>query len=758
MKPQPITRTKSSAREMLALTALLASGSAVAAETPAQPQDTSADQKQEGETQTLGEMVVEAIRDSLYKPEKLQSPKFTAPLRDIPQTITVVPKEVIKEQNAATLRDVLRNVPGISMQAGEGGVPNGDNMSIRGFNARTDLFVDGVRDFGGYTRDPFNLEQVEVAKGPASANNGRGSTGGSVNLASKAPGKDAFTDVSLGLGSDYYGRATVDYNQPLDNVLPGMALRLNGMLHHNDTPGRDEVEQERYGLAGSLAFGLGTDTRTTFSLFHQAEDNMPDYGIPWVPTTVTGANPTALNFLSRYGDRPAPVDYDNFYGLKDRDYEHTNVTMATAALEHDFNEKLRLNSTFRVGKTRRDSMITAPRFAVDTTLAPDDGVDAVPATGNLAINRQLQARDHTDTILQNATNLLIDFETGKIEHNTVVGLEATLQDFDNSLRTADANASQTNLFNPNPNDPWNSQIRYNGNQEATSENFALYAFDTVKFNPQWQLSGGIRYDYFHTDYVTKNAAGATTLNDGRYDNLFNWRAALTYKPVEEGSIYFGYGTSSNPVAEALTLSGAETSTTNLDLDPEESETMELGAKWDLLGKKLAVSGALFRTVKTNARTQESSTEVVVLDGEQVVQGIELGATGQITEQWRVFGGYTYMDGEVTKSNNPVEDGAETTNTPEHSFSLWTVYEITDALEAGLGGQFVDSRHASTTNNRVAPSYWTLDAMAAYEINKNWSVRMNLYNLLDEEYIDRVGGGHFVPGTGRSVVFSTNYRF
>jgi len=757
MKPQPITRTKSSAREMLALTALLASGSAaVAAETPAQPQDASADQKKEGETQTLGEMVVEAIRDSLYKPENLQSPKFTAPLRDIPQTITVVPKEVIKEQNAATLRDVLRNVPGISMQAGEGGIPNGDNMSIRGFSARTDLFVDGVRDFGGYTRDPFNLEQVEVAKGPASANNGRGSTGGSVNLASKAPGKDAFTDVSLGLGSDYYGRATVDYNQPLDNVLPGMGLRLNGMLHHNDTPGRDEVEQERYGLAGSLAFGLGTDTRTTFSLFHQSEDNMPDYGIPWVPTSVTGANDTADAFLDQYGDRPAPVDYDNFYGLNDRDYEHTNVTMATAAFEHDFNEKLRLNSTFRAGKTRRDSMITAPRFAA---VGGVDDPDLDPVTGNLVINRQLQARDHTDTILQNATNLLIDFETGKIEHNAVVGLEATLQDFDNTLRTTPATASQTNLFNPDPSDPWTGTIAYNGNQAATSENFALYAFDTVKFNPQWQLSGGIRYDYFHTDYKTLSNVNAVTFDDGRYDNLFNWRAALTYKPVEEGSIYFGYGTSSNPVAEALTLSGSETSTTNLDLDPEESETFELGAKWDLFGKKLAVSGALFRTVKTNARTPDPTDgNAIVLDGEQVVQGLELGATGQITDKWRIFGGYTYMDGEVTKSGNPAEEGNETTNTPEHSFSLWTVYEITDALEAGLGGQFVDSRHASTTNNRVAPSYWTLDAMAAYEINKNWSVRMNLYNLLDEEYIDRVGGGHFVPGSSRSVVFSTNYRF
>ena len=753
-------------REALALGTLLAAAPTMAAETPA-PADKKDEPQPEGETQSLGELVVEAVRDTLYKPEKLQSVKYTEPLRDIPQTITVVPQEVIKEQNASTLRDVLKNVPGISIQAGEGGVPNGDNLSIRGFNARTDLFVDGVRDTGGYTRDPFNLAQVEVAKGPASANNGRGSTGGSVNLASKTPAREAFTDLSLGGGSDYYGRATVDYNQPLDNLLPGMGLRLNTMAHHNDVPGRDEAEQTRYGLAGSLAFGQGTDTRVTLSAFHQSEDNQPDYGIPWVPTTVTNsagnniANPTALQFLKAYGDKPAPVSYRNYYGLNDRDYEHIDTDALTAAIEHDLREGLKIVNTFRAAKTRRDSMITAPRF---TAVGGPGGSNLNPVTGNLVINRQLQARDNTDEILQNQTNLLITGKTGPVEHDAVIGMEAALQDYDNTLRTTPQTASQTNLFAPNPDDPWTGKITWNGDQHSNSETFALYAFDTLKFDKHWQLSGGGRYDYFHTAYTTRDATGKTTFDDGRYDNLFSWRAALTYKPVEEGSIYLGYGTSTNPSGEALTLNNTATSTNNVNLDPEESETLELGTKWDLLDKKLAVSAALFRTTKTNARTTDgggtSSTadDVVVLEGEQYVQGLELGATGQLTDKWRVFGGYTYMDSEIESSKNPVEVGRDVTNTPEHSFSLWTVYDLTDKLDAGLGGQFVDSRCASTTNNRVAPSYWTLDAMASYDISKNWQVRVNVYNLLDQDYIGSVGGGHFVPGATRSVVFSTNYRF
>ncbi|HMJ91691.1 MAG TPA: TonB-dependent receptor plug domain-containing protein, partial [Candidatus Acidoferrum sp.] len=257
----------------------------------------------------LPDVVVKGQQERMgdaVKPDSVQSPRYTEPLRDVPQTITVVPRALIQQQNATSLRDVLRNVPGISYQAGEGGVPAGDNLSIRGFSARTDMFVDNVRDFGGYSRDPFNVDQVEVAKGPASSYAGRGSTGGSVNLVSKTPYLEHLYGGSFGLGTDDYKRLTLDVNQPIPkSPIPGTALRLNGMWHESGVAGRDVVEDTRWGIAPSVAFGLGTPTRVTLSYFHLEQDNIPSYGIPWVPLN-TGP-------LARFSNDAPPVDFGNFY-------------------------------------------------------------------------------------------------------------------------------------------------------------------------------------------------------------------------------------------------------------------------------------------------------------------------------------------------------------------------------------------------------------------------------------------------------------
>jgi catecholate siderophore receptor len=225
------------------------------------------------------------------QPRSVASPKFTQPLRDIPQTINVITAAVMEQQGATTLREVLRNVPGITFQAGEGGVPAGDQLTIRGFSARTDIFVDGVRDFGGYTRDSFNLEQVEVAKGPASGITGRGSTGGSINQVSKTPGLTSSYGGSVGAGNAEYVRSTLDLNQPIA-ALPGAAVRLNAMWTDASVPGRDLVESQRWGVAPSIAMGLGTPTRASLSYFHLAQDNLPEYGIPWVPVN-TNPEPAA---------------------------------------------------------------------------------------------------------------------------------------------------------------------------------------------------------------------------------------------------------------------------------------------------------------------------------------------------------------------------------------------------------------------------------------------------------------------------------
>jgi catecholate siderophore receptor len=695
-------------------------------------------------TAQLPDVVVQGQGRSPYKPESVSSPKYTEPLLDIPQSITVIPQAVISEQGATTLRDILRNVPGISMQAGEGGVPAGDNLSIRGFNARTDLFVDGVRDFGGYSRDAFNLQQVEVVKGPASSNTGRGSTGGSVNLVSKTPSLAPSYNGSLGIGTDDYYRTTLDVNQPLapksEDWIGGTALRLNAMWQENDTPDRDSVSNERWGVAPSLAFGLGTPTRLTLSYFHLQQDNMPDYGIPWVPANTNAA-------LAAYSDKAPPVDYSNFYGLTARDYEETQTDVGTALIEHDLNDSLTLRDQFRYGVNDRDSVITAPRF--------------VNANTSTTINRQLQSRDQTDTILANQIDLTAHFDTGKISHDLITGFEYDRETSVNYARAqSPANATPTtDLYNPNPGDPFNGTIVRTGvKADSTSDTFSLYAFDTMKLGEQWELNGGLRWDYFSVDYANTTNGVGPTLNNS--DNMLSWRAGLVFKPVETGSIYVGAGSSFNPSSEGLTLSSAPAAANNVDTDPEETRTIELGTKWEFFRRRLMLTTAIFCTDKFNARTEDPTDpgDVIVLDGEQRVYGVEFTAAGRITDNWQVFGGYTWLHSEITDSKNDAEVGNELANTPEHSFSLWTTYALPFGFEIGGGARYRGSVYSSNAITRQAPDYWVFDGMISYRVSKNLTLQLNGYNLADEEYIDLVGGGHFVPGAGRSGVLSANLSF
>jgi len=689
-------------------------------------------------------ITAEKVQDEhSYKPETLSSPKYVVPLRDVPQTVTVIPRAVFEDQGATSLRDVLRNVTGISMQAGEGGTPAGDQMSIRGYSARTDMYVDGVRDFGGYSRDPFNLEQVEVSKGPSSAYGGRGSTGGTINMVSKAPQLAPSYAGSVGFGTDNFKRTTVDLNQPLEGTgFEGVALRLNGMWHDADVPGRDEVTNSRWGVAPSLAFGLGTPTRLTLSYFHMDQDNMPDYGIPWV------AAPNAT--LADIVDQPAPVDYSNFYGLTARDYERVRNDLGTALLEHDFSDSLRLRNTFRYGVTVRDSVITAPRFEDIDLVTPGNQY------GTSIRRTDMKSRDQKDQIIANQTDFNFDFETGPLEHALVTGLEFSREEEINYNRTDAGVQPPTDLFNPNPNDPYVGGVTRDGTFTQTkATSFGVYAFDTLKFNEKWQLTGGLRGDYFSVDYTPRATPGATALS--RSDTMVSWRSALVYKPRENGSIYFGYGTSFNPSAEGLTLgTGANN---NVSVDPEKSQSFELGTKWDLFKERLSLSGALFRTDKTNARTPDATDPTITtISGEQYVQGIELGASGRITDEWSLFAGYAYMQSEITKSNTAGEQGNHVSNAPQQSFNLWTTYRLPWRVELGGGAQYVGSRFSNDANTRTAPGYWLMNASVGYEVTKNFNLRLNVYNLADQEYIGSVGGGHFIPGEGRSAMLTANFKF
>jgi catecholate siderophore receptor len=661
----------------------------------------------------------------------MTSRKFTEPVRDIPQTITIVPASVIEAQGATTLRDVLRNVTGISIQAGEGGVPAGDNLSIRGFSARTDFFIDGVRDVGGYTRDPFNVEQVEVVKGPSSSIAGRGSVGGVINMATKTPHSGATRSLSLGLGSSDYKRGTLDVNQPMGDTA---AFRLNAMWNDADTPGRDAVTSQRWGIAPSLAFGIGTATRVTLDYAHLDQDNLPDYGIPWVPNTNVP--------LRAYGDQPPPVDFGNFYGLTSRDYEDTKTDVATGRVEHDFGSALSLRSILRAGDTKRDSLITSPRFESDTSTS---------------IRRtDWKSRDQSDGIVASQTDLTSRFRTGSIGHALVTGVEFARETSENWNRVERGGPQpSTDLFNPDFSTPYASHLVRDGAVvDATANSAAVFAFDTMQLTQKLELTGGLRWDRFSLDYSTVNAAGQESTLE-RTDDMVSWRGGAVYKPRPNGSVYIGLGTSLNPSTEGLSLT-VSTAT----LDPETSRSVEAGTKWDLLGGRLGLNTAIFNTSKTNARTPgvNPGDPPTVLQGEHTVSGVEFGANGNVTDRWQMFGGYTFMDSEITRSNNAAEVGKEFGNTPNHSLSLWTSYRLPRGVELGGGAQHVGDRFNSNTGTRTAPSYWVIDAMAAYRVSEQLTMRVNGLNIANERYIDRVGGGHFIPGPGRSVMLTADIGF
>lgn len=667
----------------------------------------------------------------------ISSPKFTQPLKDLPQTITVINEKSIKEQGATTLRDVLQNVPGLTITAGEGGAPAGDNLTLRGFSARNDIFVDGVRDLSPQSRDPFNLEQVEVTKGPTSAVSGRGSTGGTINLISKSPRLNPFYNLDFVYGTADTKRLTGDINVPLEKAGLGDqgAFRLSFMVHDSNFPGRDVVKNDRWGFAPTLLFGLGRKTLVNIGFYHLQQDNISDYGIPWVTAT--------HNVLAAYRDRPAPVPRNTFYGYLDRDKEKLRSDFFTVQLTHTFNDALSLRNQFRFGNSNRNSMASPPRFANND---------------NTVINREMRSWISEDDVFDNQTDFTARFKTGFIRHALVTGMALTRETNWRTNRTA-VNAP-TNLYNPNPNDIYTGEIIISPNMgDITAKSQAFYIFDTVSFGEKFDLTGGIRWDRFDADGVV-----VTTLAPvKRVDKLLSFRAGAVYKPLSNGSVYASISSSLNPSLEGLSY-GTVADT----LDPEKTYNYEIGTKWDLLNARILLTGAIFRVDKTNARTPGLPGEpATVLDGKQRVDGLEFGVTGIITRGWNVMAAYTLLDSEVLSSNanlvggvpgTSLEVGKRLINTPRNSMSLWSTYATPWRLTVGGGARFIGKRYGNTINTRFVDDYWLIDAMASYRINKHFDLRANAYNLTNQYYFDRIGGGHLVPGAGRSVLFGFGLNF
>jgi catecholate siderophore receptor len=431
---------------------------------------------------------------------------------------------------------------------------------------------------------------------------------------------------------------------------------------------------------------------------------------------------------------PAPVPRETFYGFRDRDHERMGSDLGTAKIEHEFSDNLALRNQLRFGRSTRDSIATPPRFA---------------SANSTAINREMRSWITEDKIFDNQTDLRAEFRTGPIEHAVASGLSMTREGNIRRIRTAPN--SPTTLLDPNPDDVYTGTITYGPNVgDITGDSLAAYAFDTLKFGEQWELTGGLRWEYFGVYGVNTNADAVR-----RVDRMTSGRAALVYKPRSNGSVYFSYGTSLNPSLEGLSYSTANTS-----IEPEKSYTVELGSKWSLIENRLLLSGAIFQTDKTNARTPGILPDdpPQVLDGEQRVRGLELSATGNLTRRLGVFASYDLLDNRVAKSNNLAELGKRLQNIPRNSFSAWTTYQSPWRVSLGGGVRYIGKRFGNNTNTRFVEGYWLLEAMAGVRVTDNVEIRLNLYNLANEYYFDRLGGGHLIPGPARSAMVSTNFRF
>jgi catecholate siderophore receptor len=639
------------------------------------------------------------------------SPKYTEPLRDVPQTVTIVPEQVIEEQHATSLRDIVRNVPGITINAGEGGATPGDNFNVRGFSARTDVFVDGVRDVGGYSRDAFNIEQIEVAQGPSSTYTGRGSTGGSINAVTKTPHVRTSRSASLSFGTADQQRFTTDINQSLDALhIPGAAVRLNAMWSDGGVPGNDVVKNKGWGVAPSLAIGMGTPTQLNLSYVNTRQNNIPSYGL-------------------QSFDSVPDVDTRHFFGLEGIDFERIATNQLTGRLDHDFGAQVHVRNQLTRGHSETNRIVTYTNLA-DGTRHPKSHIT-------------------NDDIIANQTNLTASFATGALEHDIATGVEITHEKSLFGHYTIDGTPPTiTDLNDPTPSTGFTPTITVSPDpREVTSNSVGVYAFETMKVGQHWEVTGGLRWDQYRPHYA--DTASHTTSTDA-----VTGRAGIVYKPTEAGSFYAAYGTSFNPSSEGLAYASAS------DIPPERNRSYEVGSKWDLFKQRLLATFAVFRTDKVNARTEDPDDPdaLTVLKGKQRVDGAQVGLSGNITNRWSMLAGYTFLEGKYVKSADTSEVGDEFANVPKHSANVWTNYQVSRKLDVGAGIQVLDRRLLRSRSGATTwvPGYNTVNAMASYRLNPFVDLQLNLTNLTNETYYDN--GRFWVPAPGRSVVATTSVKF
>jgi catecholate siderophore receptor len=650
--------------------------------------------------------------------------------RDISQSIDTINKKELAEQDLTLVQEALRNVPGVTLNSGEGGA-HGDSINLRGLSIPDSFFMDGVRDIGQYRRDTFNTEAISVLLGPASAVFGRGSTSGVINSVSKQPLLTPLESISVSAGQADYWRGSGDFNLPLSDTA---ALRVALFDQHNGVVQRDQVLYRSYGVAPTLSLGIGTPTRLTFSYYKQEENNIPDYGIPFID----GA--------------PANVDRSNYYGLVNYDRTRTNTNIGTMRFEHDFNEDITFSDSVRYANYGFE-------YLVDGSFLGNDFVDAPPPGtpyADILVSRDQPSSAGTTSLLINRSDLTTHFDVGDFRDTLTGGIEVSKEQsnvnrFENGLD----DITPTPLLNPDAFHTAPTPLIPYSNPKGRGSDVSVYALDSLALGPHWDVDAGLRWDRFKTNF--SEAFSGTFFQ--RVDTFVSPRAAVIFKPDEAQSYYLSYGTSYNPAIEYLIVAPSDDS-----LSPEKNSTLELGAKVKILNGEVELTGALFDTKVKNVRISDPDDPTVQqAPFDQTVKGIELGIDGYVTDIWEVTANYTHLNDKVTDSMDPLSVGRLAPNTPHDSVNVWTTVEPTPAWTIGSGFTAVSHRFADTENTAGVPAYVVFNAMTSYKFNDHLKVQFNLNNVTDKLYFTGfyytgIQENHAIPSAGRTLIGTASYRF
>lgn len=668
---------------------------------------------------SLPEVKVQGTRqsESYNAPTAVSATKIEAPLRDVPQTVNVVPQSVLRDQGARSMQDVLKSVPGIGMSHGDG---QRDEVTIRGFSAIADQFIDGMRDDALYFRDLSNIEQVEVIKGPASVLYGRGSSGGLINRISKKPGIDK-NEASVQFGS--WAQRRGEFDLARDYSDNGIAFRVTGALERADSY-RDQQFLKREALAPSLSLKLGADTRLLLQGEYLADRRVTDFGVP------------------SFRGRPVDVPASTYYGAanaKDFDYTQSRVTALGFTLDHRFNSAWSVRNAFR---------------HTDYTLDRNNTlVSAVNETTQRATLTRSNVKREEDGYV-NQTELTQKITLAGMQHQLLYGVEFGKQNKDQFR--ASANVGTVALFNPVlPVVPF-TVAPTNLDNLGIFNVASVYAQDMVTLSEHWKALAGLRYDRFDQE-TEERIAGRPNLD--RTDRAWSPRAGLVYQPAQNQSYYASYSKSFQPSGENFALAAS-----NAQLEPEQTTNKEIGAKLDFLEGRASATASLFQLERTNIKSSDPATRVLIPIGVQRTNGLELTFTGDLSRGWQIWSGYSYLDARVTSSIAKVGtefiQGKRATLTPEHSANLWLTKALGHGFGAGAGVNYVGDRFADTANTVTLPSYVTADAMAYYRM-AGFDLQLNLMNVFDRKYF--VSGHGTVkdlnlPGAPRSLQIIARYSF